>query len=93
MVSAISTDTRKITKDSVFVALKGERFDGHDFAAEAMKLGAAAVIAERPVEGAKCIIVDSSAKLCWILLTFTAGSSIYRLSALPEALEKLPLRI
>lgn len=70
MVSAISTDTRKITKDSVFVALKGERFDGHDFAAEAMKLGAAAVIAERPVEGAKCIIVDSSAKALLDLANF-----------------------
>ncbi|MBR4554324.1 MAG: UDP-N-acetylmuramoyl-tripeptide--D-alanyl-D-alanine ligase [Ruminococcus sp.] len=62
LVDSISTDTRKITENSVFLALKGENFDGHDFAAEAMKLGAAAVITERPVEGAKCIIVDSTAK-------------------------------
>lgn len=62
MVSAISTDTRKITENSVFIALKGENFDGHDFAAEAMKLGACAVITEKPVEGARCIIVDSTAK-------------------------------
>lgn len=62
MVSAISTDTRKIIENSVFIALKGERFDGHDFAVKAMELGAAAVITERPVQGARCIIVDSTAK-------------------------------
>ncbi len=60
LVSSISTDTRKITENSVFIALKGENFDGHDFAAAAMKQGAAAVITERQVEGAKCIIVDST---------------------------------
>ena len=61
-VLSISTDTRKITEDSVFLALKGDNFDGHDFAAKAMEQGALAVITERPVEGAKCIIVDSTAK-------------------------------
>ncbi len=62
MVSTISTDTRKITKDSVFIALKGENFDGHDFALKAMEQGAVAVIAEKPIENARCIVVDSTAK-------------------------------
>ena len=62
MIDSISTDTRKIGAGSVFIALKGESFDGHDFAPDAMKLGAEAVITERPVDGAKCIIVDSTAK-------------------------------
>ncbi|SDB38637.1 UDP-N-acetylmuramoyl-tripeptide--D-alanyl-D-alanine ligase [Ruminococcaceae bacterium FB2012] len=62
MISSISTDTRKITAGSVFIALKGDSFDGHDFAPDAMKLGAEAVITERQVEGAKCIIVDSTHK-------------------------------
>ena len=62
MIDNISTDTRTITKGSVFLALKGARFDGHDFAAKAMELGAQAVITERAVEGARCIIVDSTAK-------------------------------
>ena len=30
MVDSVSTDTRKITENSVFIALKGENFDGHD---------------------------------------------------------------
>lgn len=62
MVSDISTDTRTIGKGSLFIALKGEKFDGHDFAAKAMEMGATAVITERAVEGARCIIVDSTAQ-------------------------------
>lgn len=62
MIDNISTDTRTITKGSVFLALKGARFDGHDFAAKAMELDAQAVITERPIDGARCIIVDSTAK-------------------------------
>lgn len=61
-ISDISTDTRTIRENSLFIALKGERFDGHDFAAKAMELGAAAVVTERNVEGAKCLIVDSTAQ-------------------------------
>ena len=61
-MTSVSTDTRKITPGSVFIALEGEKFDGHDFAAAAMKAGACAVIAQRPVEGAKCVIVDSTHK-------------------------------
>ncbi len=59
-VSSISTDTRTIEKGSVFIALKGKSFDGHDYAAKAMELGAVAVVTERAVDGAKCIIVDST---------------------------------
>ena len=59
-VSSISTDTRTIEKGAVFVALKGKNFDGHDYAAKAMELGAVAVITERAVDGAECIIVDSA---------------------------------
>ena len=32
-VKDISTDTRTITEGSLFIALKGANFDGHDFAA------------------------------------------------------------
>ena len=42
--SAIVTDTRKISEGVLFVALKGERFNGEDFAAEAFEKGAAGVV-------------------------------------------------
>ena len=61
-IADISTDTRTITKGSVFIALRGANFDGHEFAVKAMKQGAEAVVTERPVEGARCIIVDSTAQ-------------------------------
>lgn len=45
----ISTDTRKIEKDSIFLALKGSNFNGNEFANKALELGAAyAIIDEAP---------------------------------------------
>jgi UDP-N-acetylmuramoyl-tripeptide--D-alanyl-D-alanine ligase len=43
-VSGITTDTRKIGKGDVFVALKGERFDGHDYLGDAVRDGASALV-------------------------------------------------
>jgi len=44
-----STDTRHIKPGSIYVALRGERFDGHDFVMEAQNKGASALIVEKPV--------------------------------------------
>ena len=41
---AISTDTRRIGTGDLFVALAGENFDAHDFLAEAVSKGAAALV-------------------------------------------------
>ena len=46
-VTAITTDTRKIGKGNVFVALHGERFDGHDYLTDAVRDGAAAVVVSK----------------------------------------------
>ena len=46
-LGSISTDTRTITEGVWFVALVGERFDAHDFLAQARTQGCAGVIAER----------------------------------------------
>jgi len=40
LIGGISTDTRSLKKGQLFIALKGERFDGHDFLKEAFKKGA-----------------------------------------------------
>lgn len=42
--SSVSIDTRKIEQNSLFVAIKGERFDANTFAKEALEKGAAYVI-------------------------------------------------
>ncbi len=46
-VGGITTDTRKIGKGDVFVALRGERFDGHDYLRDAVRDGASAVVVSR----------------------------------------------
>lgn len=43
-ITGICTDSRKIKKGDLFITLKGERFDGHHFLAEAVRAGAAAVL-------------------------------------------------
>ncbi len=50
-IAEICTDTRAIRPGCLFVALKGDRFDAHDFVAQASDAGAAAVMVERWVPG------------------------------------------
>jgi len=45
-LSGITTDTRALTPGSCFVALRGERFDAHDYLAQAVAAGAAALVVE-----------------------------------------------
>jgi UDP-N-acetylmuramoyl-tripeptide--D-alanyl-D-alanine ligase len=40
----ISTDSRLVKKGNLFIALKGEKFDGHDFVNQALQQGAAGII-------------------------------------------------
>ncbi|HEX5041117.1 MAG TPA: UDP-N-acetylmuramoyl-tripeptide--D-alanyl-D-alanine ligase [Candidatus Limnocylindria bacterium] len=49
-ISGASVDSRNVTPGSIFVALHGERVDGHAFVANALRAGAVAAIVERPVE-------------------------------------------
>ncbi len=48
--SSVSTDSRTLTPGALFVALSGERFDGHDYVARARDNGAAAALLERRVD-------------------------------------------
>lgn len=58
----ICTDTRKIQKGCVFVALIGANFDGHDFVKTAIENGAIAAITERQIDKLPCIVVGSTRK-------------------------------
>ena len=46
-VHGISIDTRTLMPDDLFVAIRGERFDGHDFVPDALQKGACAVVVEK----------------------------------------------
>ena len=45
-ISEVVTDSRKAGKDSLFVAIKGEKFDGHDFVEEVISRGCPLVLVE-----------------------------------------------
>ncbi|MCI0745458.1 MAG: UDP-N-acetylmuramoyl-tripeptide--D-alanyl-D-alanine ligase [Verrucomicrobia subdivision 3 bacterium] len=47
LVMRVSTDSRKICAGDLFVAIKGERFDGHEYIREVAAKGAAAAVVER----------------------------------------------
>jgi len=48
--SSCSTDTRSLVPNALYVALRGERFDGHDFITQAQEQGAAALLVEKTVD-------------------------------------------
>jgi len=48
-IANIATDTRTLQKGDTFIALMGERFDGHDFIAQAIAKGAKNLVLERAV--------------------------------------------
>lgn len=43
----VSTNSKKVDKDNLFIALRGERFDAHDFLGDVVAQGAAAVVVDR----------------------------------------------
>jgi UDP-N-acetylmuramoyl-tripeptide--D-alanyl-D-alanine ligase len=55
----VVVDSRAVVPGALFVAIRGERDDGHDFAAAAHAAGAAAVLATRPV-GVPAVLVDDT---------------------------------
>ena len=61
--SGVTTDTREIKKGAIFFALKGDNFDGNDYAQKAVELGASwSVCDRRGVKGARIIYVKDSLK-------------------------------
>lgn len=64
LIRSVSTDTRTITEGAIFVALKGERFDGHRFVQKAVESGAVCCIVNRDAgdfKGAPILAVDDTA--------------------------------
>ena len=49
-VSEVVNDSRKITKDCLFICIQGANFDGHSAAADAVKAGAAVLVVSHEVD-------------------------------------------
>ncbi|UDQ79577.1 UDP-N-acetylmuramoyl-tripeptide--D-alanyl-D-alanine ligase [Erwinia rhapontici] len=60
-MDAVTTDTRKVTAGCLFIALKGERFDAHDFVADAFTSGALALLVSKhlPVAVPQVVVADT----------------------------------
>ena len=63
VAGSVEFDSRAVGKGGLFVALPGERVDGHDFAAAAHAAGAVGVLAARPVEAPAVLVGEPSADL------------------------------
>lgn len=61
VITEVTTDTRKVTPGCLFIALKGERFDAHDFAADAVQAGAGVLLVSRqlPVSVPQVVVADT----------------------------------
>jgi UDP-N-acetylmuramoyl-L-alanyl-D-glutamate--2,6-diaminopimelate ligase len=65
-VTGLTSDSRRVKPGHVFVAVKGQVADGHDYVAAAVEAGAMAVVAERAMDGGEVpVLVDSKARL-WL---------------------------
>jgi len=61
-VEGIAYDSRRVQRDGLFVALRGEKSDGHDFIGQAIEKGATVIVAERAEKNqrATCVLVENS---------------------------------
>src|SRR6266446_2023178 len=61
-VESIAYDSRRVQRDGLFVALRGEKSDGHDFIGQAIEKGAAVIVAERAGKHSRatCVVVENT---------------------------------
>lgn len=57
-VTTMVADSRLAGPGSLFIALDGERVDGHDYVGDALSAGAVAAVTAQPIPGALCLVVD-----------------------------------
>src|SRR5438477_10829451 len=61
-VESIAYDSRRVQKNTLFVAIRGEKSDGHQFVDQAIGQGASVIVAEREIASprATCLVVDDT---------------------------------
>ncbi|GGM77604.1 UDP-N-acetylmuramoyl-tripeptide--D-alanyl-D-alanine ligase [Lentzea pudingi] len=86
VTGTIEFDTRKVTEGGLFLALPGERVDGHDFAAQAVASGAAGVLAGREVDAPAVIAppVETRHANAYVLAGDKTGEGAAVLAALAK---------
>src|SRR6266478_6796913 len=61
-VENIAYDSRRVQRNGMFVALRGEKSDGHEFIGQAIEKGASVIVAEREEQNprATCLVVENT---------------------------------
>src|ERR1700730_726979 len=61
-VESIAYDSRRVQRNGLFVARRGEKSDGHDFIGQAIEKGASVIVAEREEKHprATCVVVENT---------------------------------
>jgi len=70
LISSVSTNSKEMDQHGLFIALRGERFDGHDFLASAIEQGAIAALVEKKGNddnNISYVIVDDTRKAMGML--------------------------
>lgn len=62
-IRALACDSRRVTPGTAFIALPGERTDGHRHAPSAAQAGAGLIVAEREVEGEATVVLVEDTRL------------------------------
>src|SRR6476661_438821 len=73
VVESIAYDSRRVQRNGLFVALRGEKSDGHQFIEQAVEKGATVIVTEREVQSprATCVVVENTrAALADLAATF-----------------------
>src|ERR1043165_1379486 len=62
VVESIAYDSRRVQRNGLFVALRGEKDDGHHFIEQAVEKGATVIVAEQEVQSprATCVVVENT---------------------------------
>ena len=84
-LSGVAVDSRRVEPGDLFVAIRGARVDGHDYAREAFAKGAGALLAERrPADlppGAPAVLVDAPIEALQKLAAALKRAAGFRLAA------------
>ena len=70
---SVVIDSRAAEPRGLFVALPGERVDGHDYVGTATAAGVTAALTTRPIEGSPCIVVDDTQRALGDLARLVVG--------------------
>lgn len=81
IASGVSIDSRAVETGDLFIALSGPNFDGYEFAGDALRHGAAAVMVARPLDAENVLVVDDTLQGLGALARFARARCGARIAA------------